>query len=406
MKFLGLVKDFIGIPKIVKSLMLSSLALTVARAMSIPFFAIYLSLEAGLEPSDIGLFIGSAIFISTATGAIGGMLSDTFGKRAMLLISLLSCSLSLCGLYFSNSLLLLYLSNLFFNIGYSIFSPVSKSIISEKVDDSIKVRAFSINYILINVGWAVGPLLGVWLTGESNKSIFLAASLIFFLVFLYYLIFVSSEENKGENVEPPSIYNIFHVLSRDKYLLLFIVGGIVLSTVYSQFTVYLSQYFIISDHVTSAKYLSYMLTTNALCIIFVQPLIIGYTERISPNVNIFIGGCLLALGQIGFFLSGDITHLIIAMVVFSVGEILIIPNQSVVIDRIAPNEMKGAYFGAQNLQTLGYFLCPWISLLTLERYGSNAMFLTLSGLSVVGALLFAVKRREDFKLSLKVKQNV
>ncbi len=157
MKFLGLVKDFIGIPKIVKSLMLSSLALTVARAMSIPFFAIYLSLEAGLEPSDIGLFIGSAIFISTATGAIGGMLSDTFGKRAMLLISLLSCSLSLCGLYFSNSLLLLYLSNLFFNIGYSIFSPVSKSIISEKVDDSIKVRAFSINYILINVGWAVGP---------------------------------------------------------------------------------------------------------------------------------------------------------------------------------------------------------------------------------------------------------
>lgn len=396
MKFLGLVKDFIGIPKIVKSLMLSSLALTVARAMSIPFFAIYLSLEAGLKPSDVGLFIGSAIFISTAIGAIGSSLSDILGKRVMLLVSLLSCSISLSGLYFFDSLLLLYVSNLFFNIGYSIFSPVSKSIISEKVDEKNKVRAFSINYILVNVGWAVGPLLGVWLTGEKHKSIFLAASFIFFLVFLYYLIFVNSERQKEEKIESPSMINIINVLVQDKCLLLFIIGGIVLSTVYSQFTVYLSQYFILTeDHVNSTKFLSYMVTTNALCIIFVQPLLIGYTEKISPTVNIFLGGFLLALGQIGFFLSGDITHLTLAMVVFTVGEILIIPNQSVVIDRIAPDEMKGAYFGAQNLQTLGYFLCPWVSLLILESHGSNTMFLTLSALSVVGALFFVGKNEKN-----------
>ena len=49
---------------------------------------------------------------------------------------------------------------------------------------------------------------------------------------------------------------------------------------------------------------------------------------------------------------------IISMIVFSFGEIIVIPVEYMFVDEIAPENMKGRYFAVQNLSNLGGALSP------------------------------------------------
>ena len=171
------------------------------------------------------------------------------------------------------------------------------------------------------------------------------------------------------------------------------MGGIILSTVFSQFTVYLSQYLITENFTNGVKILSYLLITHALCVIFLQPFIVAYSENRSPITNIVMGTLCLSISQLLFIFTPHhfgLTGMIFTMVIFAIGEILILPNTLVIVDRIAPNQLKGAYFGAHNLTNLGFFFCPLISLFLLENYGSDIMFASLSFLCIFGMMFFIV----------------
>lgn len=46
------------------------------------------------------------------------------------------------------------------------------------------------------------------------------------------------------------------------------------------------------------------------------------------------------------------------MLVFTTGEIIVIPAEYMFIDLIAPEHLRGVYYGAQNLSNLGAALGP------------------------------------------------
>jgi hypothetical protein len=49
-----------------------------------------------------------------------------------------------------------------------------------------------------------------------------------------------------------------------------------------------------------------------------------------------------------------------AMAVFSIGEVFIVPSEFAIIDRIAPHDRRGTYFGAQTFTQLGGFVGPYL----------------------------------------------
>ncbi|MCY8225550.1 hypothetical protein [Bacillus haynesii] len=50
----------------------------------------------------------------------------------------------------------------------------------------------------------------------------------------------------------------------------------------------------------------------------------------------------------------------LSMFVLTIGEILCFPSMNVLLDELAPDHMKGAYYGMQNLYNIGEFLGPWL----------------------------------------------
>lgn len=89
----------------------------------------------------------------------------------------------------------------------------------------------------------------------------------------------------------------------------------------------------------------------------------------------------------------------IATVILSLGELIVFPTFSVAVDQITPDAVRGSYFGAANLYSLGSALAPLYGGLMLDHLGGRALFLGLVALCALIIVLQgsanALKRTQE-----------
>jgi MFS family permease len=191
--------------------------------------------------------------------------------------------------------------------------------------------------------------------------------------------------------KPVPFLAVGRVLLRDHRLVCFTLGGVLSAVVFGQFTAYLSQYLVTTS---SAEYtytvISAVLTTNAVLVIALQ-YVIG--RRISHRYLsqwLIAGLGMFMLGLIGFALSTSVLWWVLAMAVFTVGEIIVFPAEYMFIDRIAPDHLRGMYYGAQNLSNLGAALGPVLCGLVLASLPAHYMFYMLGAFIVAGGVFYFI----------------
>ncbi|MDB5984743.1 MAG: mdtH, partial [Pseudomonas sp.] len=251
-------------------------------------------------------------------------------------------------------------------------------------------RVFSIRYTLINVGHAVGPFIGAGLAHMSLKLPFLVSASLGVGFFLAYLLYGERRLHPGETASPPlSFIAVGRVLLRDRRLVCFTLGGVLSTVVIGQYTAYLSQYLVTTN---TAEYtyqvISAIVAVNAVVVICLQyPL----GKRISVNqLNLWLiaGLSLFLIGVVGFAMASSVLQWSIAMLVFTLGEIIVFPTEYMFIDRIAPTALRGIYYGAQNLSNLGGALGPVVCGYALVNYPAQWMFYMLAMFIIAGGCFY------------------
>jgi MFS family permease len=116
-------------------------------------------------------------------------------------------------------------------------------------------------------------------------------------------------------------------------------------------------------------------------------------ENRNPVTSITVGGLLTVTGMAGFAMADSLWHFVAAMVVFSLGEILIYPAEFAIIDRIAPEDSRGAYFGAQTFTQIGVFIGPVTGGLLLGAYGGTTMFLGVGMFALASVAIYLLVGR-------------
>ncbi|MFM1654358.1 MFS transporter [Brevibacillus sp. B_LB10_24] len=89
--------------------MIGNTFVMMAKAMTMPFLAIYLSDRTRMTPAVIGLIIGAGPLASTCSGFLGGTLSDLVGRKKVMIGSLLTTALVFFGFAIAEEPLLLTL---------------------------------------------------------------------------------------------------------------------------------------------------------------------------------------------------------------------------------------------------------------------------------------------------------
>lgn len=101
-----------------------------------------------------------------------------------------------------------------------------------------------------------------------------------------------------------------------------------------------------------------MLLTNAITVIALQRLVSRYIRLETLNSWVMLGALLFSIGLLGFSVSEQIFVWCLAMLVFTLGELLIKPAEYLYIDSISLPRLKGSYFAARNLASLGAAVSP------------------------------------------------
>ncbi|RXT07973.1 MFS transporter [Ammoniphilus sp. CFH 90114] len=382
---------------VVNTLLIGTIFVSLTSSMSMPFLAIYLLETTKLDYATIGLIVGAGPLAATLGGFVGGYLSDLLGRSRLMFLSLVILTLSFIGFVFATHTLILLGLSLTRGISASFFNTISKALMGDLTLEEKRLRMFSYRYLAINLGFSIGPMIGTFLGFGGSMQTFLLAGGIYLLyaAVLWRQVNQSKIHEAAATESKVSISYTLGVLRRDTPLLLFLIGGTLLMTVHGQMSVTLSQY-LKENIVDGVRLFGVLMSINGLTVLLLQIKLTQWSERFSNFRRIGVGCFLFLCGEIGFAYSVHWTGFILAMMIFTIGEILVVPAEYAQIDQITPQGMRGTFYGAQSFCELGSFLGPWAGGMILSTFGGKTMFLTL-GIVSITSLVFYWKGQQIFK---------
>nr|WP_237402930.1 MFS transporter [Pseudomonas sp. MWU318] len=374
--------------------MITSLSIVISRALISPLLTLFLSNKLGLNPQDVGLLLGIAVFSATLLSLYGGYIIDRLDKRQLLILTMLSSGVGLMLLTFAQNLYLVTLVLIISETASALFLICSKAMLSENLPVSQRVKAFSLNYTLTNIGYAVGPMIGVVIAGVQPSAPFIVAGLIA-AGSVFLLLGVSREVSPlSQASQPQSFLNTLIILKNDRTMILFTLGCLLSTLVHGRFTLYLSQYLLVTHtQEQTLDTMAALLACNAITVILLQYQIGRFLKREHLRFWIAGGTALFIVGLIGFSVADSLVGWCMAMFIFTLGEMIIYPADFLFVDTLAPEELRGSYYGAQNLAALGGALSPVMCGFLLMHTPAPSMLYALSALAGLGGYLCFVSGR-------------
>lgn len=357
--------------------------------MTMPFLAIYLYNEKGINPAMVGLIIGVSALTGTFGGFFGGYLSDRIGRLPVMTVAIFTWSAVFVGFAVADLVWHFFLLNMLNGLCRSWFEPISRALLADVTTKENRLHVFNARYFAINVGAAIGPVVGTQLgTSNSTQAFYITA--VAYLLYALLIVFTLrgySTELKGGEERKFSIKSAIGVLSRDRVLAFFLIGNTIVMMAQSQMDTTLAQYIGNAPQFENGvKLFAYLVVTNAITVLLLQFPVTNYVRRFQPMNALRFGSFAFSLALLGFGLSTNWIFLMISMIFLTVGEIIVFVMSDVLLDDLAPEHMRGTYFGAMSFRSIGFSAGPWIGGLLLSTFGFEQGFYVFGILTLISLL--------------------
>ncbi|WP_102798298.1 MDR family MFS transporter [Bowmanella denitrificans] len=364
-----------------------------------PFMAIMLYQKFNLNEWQVGLTMTLSAVSAVLVGFYAGALTDRLGRKTMLLTAGVLAVLAFSLLAVADQVLLYAICMAFCAISREIWEPPAKAIISDMLPSSeMREMAFQLRYFSINVGAALFPLAGVWLGFSGQQHTFFAVAAVYLL--LLWVVWwgfrrPSSPKTAAASIVP--LRQILTVLKQDKLFLLLVAANTLVAFVFAHMDSSLVQYLSREGLDNVVQLVGTLIFTNGMTIVCFQFVMVRLMQKRSLTHRVQVGMVLLTLSQLSYALNPVEWYWgwIVATFLLSLGECVLFPTMNIQIDRIAPPNMRGVYYGAAAIYSLGFATAPYIGGLLLKAYGGPALFLCTSFCCLAVFVLYQQVRRAE-----------
>ncbi len=142
--------------------------------MAWPFLIVFLYQDYGVSAIDVGAMLASSALIGSIVGLYSGYLSDRFGRKWVMIAGAVIAAIAYTGIAMAQQVWHFYVLIIMSGLMRPMIEAPSKAVIGDNLDNlADRELALNIRYFLINLGGAIGPLLGVTLALSSPQSLFL-----------------------------------------------------------------------------------------------------------------------------------------------------------------------------------------------------------------------------------------
>lgn len=372
-----------------------------ATFMVWPFLAIILHQKFNLNELEIGAFIAFPIFIGVITGFFLGYLSDRVGRRKIILIGLALSIASLLTMAFADDLNFLMLGMLGQAITRGMIENPGRALMTDMlVDRDAKDLSLQVRYFALNIGAAFGPLVGINIGLTGQQTTFALVALVYAIYMLAALVVfkIQLPLKHTKMSTNQSIGEVVNVLRADHAFLLFVFASLFAFTAYGQIDAGLLQYLRVAGFAEITKFYAMLILINGTTIIIFQFPILKLMTNIVPLHRAGIGVLTFIIAFITFAFSPTDTQLglMVAMFLLSLGEVIMFPTLSIIVDRMAPDHLKGSYFGAASLGAFGFAFAPLLGGFLLHQFGGITLWIFMACLSaLIGGLFFLAEKTRN-----------
>lgn len=324
-------------------------------AMMFPFFAIYIT-----EKFQVGMTVVGSVFalysISAFLGsAVSGALSDKFGRRSMIIFGLLASALSSLAIPFIADLTVFYFVTVVVGLLGSLGHPALQAMIADLLPEDKRAEGYGIHRVVFNLSTAIGPAIGGILAAISYPLLFYidaVTSVIMAGILFYKLPETKPDLAEGEVEETlGESMGGYRRVFKDTIFMSFIAVSILMVLVYFQMNSTLSVY-LRDVHAISLQQFGGIISLNAAMVVVMQFWITRRLAGQQPMIMMAVG---MALYAVGFGLYGFIggsyvlAMAVVAMIIITIGEMIIAPFQQVVVAKLAPEQMRGRYMAVYGI---------------------------------------------------------
>ncbi|MEX2963093.1 MFS transporter [Microbulbifer sp. TYP-18] len=389
-----------GFPPLVWIILLGSFLCRGTYFMVWPFLAILLHDKFQLGPAVIGIILTASAGGASLLGFFVGTLSDRYGRRLILLAGTALNIFAFAVLAVAQSLPLFVLAMTLCSIGRAVWEPPAGALIGDLVKDQHKRElALQLRYFFINVGVALGPIVGIWAGLSAQQSTFGLTAfsyLLLWMAFLWGFAYTrSGRQARGRRDDAVTVRSTLRVLRRDHMFLLVVIANVLTLFIYAHMDSSLVQYLTQAQAPQLVSLVSSMILVNALTVITLQFPLMQLLGGIALNDRIALGLGVLAAGQAWYAVNPVdwFVGWLGATFVVSLAEAVLFPILSVQIDRLAPDHLRGSYFGASSFYSFGWSLAPLFGGLVLTWWNGPVLYWMMFLLCGLVLLLYRLAQR-------------
>jgi MFS family permease len=354
-------------------------------AFVVIFIAIYLTGERDFSQSQAGLVIG----VYGAGGALGtaggGVLADRWGRRPTMLTAQFGAAALMLTLGFARPYWQILAITFLLAVFTEAVRPAFMAMMVDVVPDRDRVRAFSLTYWAINLGFALSAV-GAGLAAKVDYLLlFVIDAGTTVISALISLIFLAE-------TRPAPTHPVAHqradgllVVLRDRIFMTYILisFGAIAVIMQHMSTLPIAM---TADGFSAATFGGVIAVNGVLIVLgqlFVPRLIDGLDRsHVLAAATLLIG---IGFGLVAF--AGAVWFFALTVVIWTLGEMLQSPSNAATVAALAPVTLRGSYQGVSSLTwSAGTALAPVLGGLTRQHLGDAALWIGCFAVCALGAL--------------------
>lgn len=340
-----------------------------------PFMTLLLTTKGGRGEQEVGFFLLLGSVVQVPGSLYGGKLTDKIGRKTIMIIFMglaalcyVPCAFLVgSGTNFHYIPWLLILSAFFNSIAW----PASGAMMNDLTLPENRQAAFSLLYMGMNAGTAIGSIVAGFLFNNHMRLLFLGDVATTLVSITLLLLFVKETKPSKEDIElidevrineKAESGSLLSALLHRPALLIFVTLDTIYSFVYAQtnFSIPLQAKQVFGE-VLGAKFYGTFNMVNCLEVIFLTTVITLITRKFKAIYNVAVSGIFFGVGFGMLFFVHSFWMFVLSTVIWTLGEIISATNMGVYIANHTPASHRGRFSSIINIISgTGGALSPYI----------------------------------------------
>jgi len=348
----------------------------------------------GASPLVVGMLFAVFSLCQLVAAPILGDLSDRYGRRPILIVSLIGTVISFVMLALAHSITMLFIARIVDGLSGGNIST-ARAYVADVTEPKDRSRAFGLIGAAFGLGFIFGPAISALLAPISYTAPIWAAAGITLVATGMAWVWLPETVHRAHAGTGMPFRNVMAMMARPtlrRVLLMDFAYWLAFAIFQTTFALFAAARFGFDATRTASFFAAFAVMGAIVQGIFIRKIV----QRFGDKLTLMLGLVCAAVGLIAATMTHTVTFFALSLVPLALGIGFGHPTMSSLISRAARAEEQGRVQGAASaVESLGRTIGPVWGSASLQRFGEASPYISAAGFLIMTLLLSVGHRVEE-----------